>query len=106
MDTKFNFVGLRFGIDPFLDLFPGIGDLIGAGISCYLFWIAYQYKVPGRIYLRMAWHIFLDYLLGLLPFLGFVFDLMYRANTKNLTLLIPFVDPDVLEGVVLSPSTD
>ena len=102
MDTKFNFFGIRFGIDPFFDLFPGFGDIVGAAISCYLFWIAYQYKVPRHIYLRMAWHIGLDFLLGAVPFLGFVFDLFYRANTKNLTLLLPFVDPDVLEGVVLT----
>lgn len=101
MDTKFSFFGIRFGIDPLLDILPGFGSVIGAAISCYLFWIAYQLKVPARIYRTMGWHIFLDYLLGLFPFIGFVVDLFYRSNTKNLALLTPFIDPDVLEGVVL-----
>lgn len=101
MDTKFNLFGIRFGIDPILDILSGFGSLVGAGISCYLFWIAYQLKVPARIYWTMGWHIFLDYLLGLLPFIGVVADLFYRSNTKNLALLTPFIDPDVLEGVVL-----
>ena len=101
MDTKFNLFGIRFGIDPILDILPGFGSMIGAGMSCYLFWIAYQLKVPSRIYFRMGWHIFLDFILGLLPFIGVIVDLFYRANTKNLALLIPFINPDVLEGVVL-----
>ncbi|MDP1722801.1 MAG: DUF4112 domain-containing protein [Candidatus Gottesmanbacteria bacterium] len=101
MDTKFNVFGIRFGIDPILDILPGFGSMIGAGISCYLFWIAYQLKVPSRLYWRMGWHIVLDYLLGLLPFIGIVADLFYRSNTKNLTLLHPFIDPEILEGVVM-----
>lgn len=101
MDTKFNLFGIRFGIDPLLDIWPGFGSLIGAIISGYLFWIAYRLKVPSRIYWRMGWHIFLDFILGELPFIGFIFDLFYRANEKNLALLYPFVDPEVLEGVLV-----
>lgn len=101
MDTKFNVFGIRFGIDPLLDMLPGFGSTIGAAISCYLFWIAYQLKVPARIYWTMGWHILLDYLLGILPFIGVVVDLFYRSNTKNLGLLTPFIDPNVLEGVVI-----
>ncbi|MBI5613687.1 DUF4112 domain-containing protein [Candidatus Gottesmanbacteria bacterium] len=101
MDTKFHVFGVRFGIDPFLDIWPGFGSFIGAFISSYLFWIAYKLKVPSRIYWRMGWHILLDFLLGELPLIGFIFDLFYRANEKNLALLYPFIDPEVLEGVVI-----
>lgn len=103
MDTKFTIFGIRFGIDPILDVLPGFGSAIGAGISCYLFWIAYQLKVPSRIYWTMGWHILLDYLLGLLPFIGVVADVFYRSNTKNLAILYPFIDMNVLEGVVMEP---
>lgn len=101
MDTKFTFLGIRFGLDPLLDLWPGFGSLIGAVVSCYLFWIAYQLKVPSRVYWRMGWHIILDFMIGEVPVIGAVFDLFYHANAKNLALLYPFVDPDVLEGVVM-----
>lgn len=101
MDTKFNFFGIRFGIDPLLDFWPGFGSVVGAVISCYLFWIAYKLKVPSKIYWRMGWHIFLDFILGELPLIGVLFDLFYRANEKNLKLLTPFVDPEVLEGVLV-----
>ncbi len=103
MDTKFNLFGIRFGIDPLLDFWPGFGSLLGAGISCYLFWIARELKVPSGIYRRMVWHIFLDFILGELPFIGFIFDIFYRANEKNLVLLSPYIDPEVLEGVLVEP---
>ena len=101
MDTKFKVFGIRFGIDPLLDLWPWFGSVAGALISCYLLWIAYRLRVPRRIYWRMGWHIFLDLLLGAIPYIGSVFDLFYRANKKNLALLTPFFNPDVLEGVVV-----
>jgi Domain of unknown function (DUF4112) len=101
MDTKFSIFGIKFGLDPFLDIWPGFGSLIGAIVSCYLFWIAYQLKVPSKIYWRMGWHIFLDFIVGELPVIGFFFDLFYKANQKNLRLLYPFIDPEILEGVVV-----
>lgn len=101
MDTKFTVFGIRFGLDPILDIWPGFGSLVGAIISCYLFWIAYQLKVPTRVYWQMGWHIFLDFILGELPFIGFIFDIFYRSNEKNLALLFPYANPEILEGVVV-----
>jgi hypothetical protein len=101
MDTKFSLFGIRFGIDPFLNILPGLGSAIGAFVSCYLFWIAHELRVPARIYIRMGWHIFLDFILGEIPVIGFFFDLFYKANVKNLALLYPFVDPEILEGVLV-----
>ena len=49
----------------------------------------------------MAWHILLDYLLGVIPFLGFFFDLFYKSNEINLKLLKPYVDPEILVGTVV-----
>jgi hypothetical protein len=101
LDTKFKIFGIKFGLDPFLDFWPGFGSFIGAVVSCYLFWIAYKLKVPSKIYWRMGWHIFLDFVLGELPFIGFIFDLFYKSNQKNLALLRPFVDPEILVGEVV-----
>jgi len=101
MDTKFKIFGIRFGLDPFLDFWPGFGSLIGAVVSCYLFWIAYKLKVPSKIYWRMGWHIFLDFVLGELPLIGFIFDLLYHSNEMNLKLLHPFVNPEILVGEIV-----
>ncbi len=106
MDTKFSIFGIRFGIDPILDFWPWFGSFVGVFVSCYLFFIAYKLHVPTKVYLKMSWHILLDFLFGELPFIGFIFDLFYRANEKNLALLTLFVDPEVLEGVVIDESLD
>jgi hypothetical protein len=103
MDTKFKIFGIRFGIDPFLDIIPGLGSFIGAFVSCYFFWIAFKLHVPPAIYLRMGWYIFLDFIVGEIPVIGFFFDLFYKANQKIYTLLFPFVDPEILIGVVVKP---
>jgi len=101
MDTQFNLFGIRFGLDPLLDFLPGIGSLIGAIVSCYLFWIAYKLHVPSKLYWRMGWHIFLDFILGELPLIGWLFDMLYHSNEINLKLLYPFVDPEILVGKVV-----
>ena len=98
MDSKFSIFGFTFGIDPLLDLIPGVGDAIGVFVSCYLFYIAYTLRVPTWVYIRMSWNILVDYVLGLIPFINVVLDAMYRSNMKNFCLLETFIDPDVLEG--------
>jgi hypothetical protein len=102
MDTKYNFFGIRFGLDPLLDVVPWAGDAAGALISCYLLWIAYKMRVPSWVYRRIVWYIAVDYFLGLLPFIGIMFDLFYRSNVKSYELLRKFIDPDVLVGDIVS----
>lgn len=99
LDTKFNVFGLRFGIDPLLDAIPGIGDVMGAITSCYLYWIAYKLNVPRIIYAKMAWNILFDFVLGLIPVIGIVFDSFYKSNVKNFALVEKYFDPNILEGV-------
>ncbi len=98
LDTRYSVFGIKFGIDPILNVIPGFGGLIGAALSCYLFWIAYRLKAPHHVHLRMAGNIVLDYLLGLIPFAGIVADLFYRSNIKNFALVEKLHDPDVIEG--------
>jgi hypothetical protein len=99
MDTRFNLFGFRFGLDPLLDLWPWFGSLLGTAISCYLYWIAFKLEVPTSVYRKMGMHLFWDFVLGEIPFIGFIFDAMYHANEMNLKLLTPYLDQEVLEGV-------
>ena len=102
LDLRFTVFGIRFGIDPLLDMIPGVGNLFAAATSCYLFWIAYRLRVPTRVYLRMSWNILVDYLFGVVPYIGIVFDVFYRSNVKNFALLESYFDPSVLEGEIVS----
>lgn len=101
LDTEFNIFSIRFGIDPILDIIPGLGSIMGAFTSLYIFWIALKIKLPIELYLRMLINIFLDFLLGLIPIAGIVFDIFYRSNVKNLKILESFIEPEELIGEVV-----
>lgn len=101
MDLRFNVLGIRFGIDPMLDVIPGLGNLLATLTSCYLFWIAAKLQVPAWVYFRMLWNITVDSALGFIPYIGIVFDIFFRSNVKNFVLLEKYFDPDILVGEVL-----
>lgn len=101
MDLRFNVFGIRFGIDPMLDVIPGLGNTLATATSVYLLWLGYQLKVPTAVYFRMVWNISVDYLFGAVPFVGIVFDIFFRANVKNFALLETYFDPDILVGEVV-----
>lgn len=94
MDSKFKIPGteIRFGIDSILGLIPGLGDTIGLAISGYVIKVAHQYEAPLLLKLHMAWNIFIDWLIGLIPFIGDIFDVGFKANKKNVALLRKHMD--------------
>lgn len=94
MDSKFKIPGtqIRFGVDSILGLIPGLGDTIGLAISSYVIKVAHQYEAPLLLKLRMAWNIFIDWLIGLIPFIGDIFDVGFKANKKNVALLRKHMD--------------
>ncbi|MDZ4695357.1 MAG: DUF4112 domain-containing protein [Deltaproteobacteria bacterium] len=80
MDGKF--------LDPILGLLvPGLGDLTGLMIGLYTVHLAHQAKISPAILARMIANLALDALVGGIPLLGDVFDLVFRAHTRNLELL-------------------
>lgn len=101
MDLRFNVFGVRFGIDPLLNIIPGMGNVVAAATSLYLMWIAYQLKVPTQIYMKMLWNIAVDYVFGVVPVIGIVFDVFYRANVKNFALVETYFTPDIIIGEVM-----
>lgn len=101
MDLRFNVFGIRFGIDPLLNVIPGMGNTIAAITSFYLMWIAYQLKVPSNVYLTMLWNIGVDYLFGVVPVVGVVFDIFYRANVRNFAVIEKYFTPDIIIGEVV-----
>jgi len=78
---------LRFGLDPVLGLVPGLGDAVGACLAAWIFVEAIRLGAPRATLLRIAANIGLDALIGAVPVLGDVFDVVWKANLKNVTLL-------------------
>lgn len=90
MDNQFSLFGIRFGIDPLIGLIPGIGDVISALFSCYLIWIAYKLHAPPQLLGRMLKNVAIDFIIGSLPIVGDIGDILFKANKRNLVLLQNF----------------
>ncbi|MFO7787459.1 MAG: DUF4112 domain-containing protein [Halospina sp.] len=98
-DSRFRipFTGIRFGIGPLMGLIPGIGDFAGLVLSLYLIQQARRIGAPRSLQLRMLGNGLVDAIGGTLPVAGDVFDVFYRANNRNVTLLREHLEARVAE---------
>jgi hypothetical protein len=90
MDTAFVIPGtrIRIGLDPILGLIlPGAGDALTALVGAGLVWVAFKQRVPSMILLRMVLNLVIDALIGMIPFVGDIFDIGFRAGVRNYALL-------------------
>ncbi len=90
LDTRFRIPGtnIRFGFDVLLGLIPGAGDAISLLLSGGLVVVMARHGASFGVLVRMLFNILLDALLGTIPIAGDVFDVFYKANRKNLRLLV------------------
>jgi hypothetical protein len=89
MDGVFTLPGtnLRLGLDAIVGLVPVAGDVISGLISSYLIWEARRIGAPRWLVARMMANTLLDTTLGAIPLVGDAFDVMFRANMRNMALL-------------------
>ncbi|MGD1717803.1 DUF4112 domain-containing protein [Dapis sp. BLCC M172] len=78
---------LGIGLDPVLGLIPGGGDVLGGLISVYIVFSAATMGLPKETLTRMASNIVFDSLAGIVPVFGDLFDVAWKANSKNMDLL-------------------
>lgn len=78
---------IRFGIDPLLGLFPGGGDVVGAALSGYIVYESWRLGVPASGIARMIANVLADTLLGAVPVAGDLFDVLWKANLRNIEIL-------------------
>lgn len=79
--------GFRFGLAGIIGLIPGIGDIVDALISLYIVFRAIQLRIPRVAIARMLVNIGLEASLGVVPLLGDLFVVAYKANRRNYQLL-------------------
>jgi len=87
--------GFRVGLDGLLGLIPGIGDLLTTAISAFVIRQAALLGVPRVVLLRMAFNTSIDLAIGAIPFVGDLFDFGWKANKRNVQLLIKHLDNPV-----------
>lgn len=81
------FTNVRIGLEAIVGLIPGVGDMAGLLLALYVPYNAWQLGVPGRTLGRMGFNLVTDALLGAVPLLGDLFDVVWRANKRNVALL-------------------
>ena len=79
--------GIRFGLDGLIGLFPVVGDIITTALSLFIVHEAYQLGAPGHVIVRMLGNVALDGVFGAVPLVGDAFDVLWRANRRNVRLL-------------------
>jgi hypothetical protein len=94
LDTAFVFPGthIRFGLDALIGLIPGVGDAITTALSLYIVREARALGAPRLLVARMIANVVVDGVVGAVPFVGDAFDVAWRANRRNMALLLDHLD--------------
>lgn len=85
-------VNRPFGLDVILDFVPVVGPTAAAAIGAYLAWEARNLGMSKWQMARMGGNIGVDWLLGMIPFIGAVPDFFFRSNTRNLRIIKRHLD--------------
>jgi Domain of unknown function (DUF4112) len=94
LDVAFILPGtnVRYGIDGLIGLIPVVGDLITTAISLWLVREARALGAPWHLTMRMLGNVALDGVVGIVPLVGDAFDVMFRANVRNVKMLHRWLD--------------
>ena len=90
LDDRFAIPGtkVRFGMDTVIGLVPGVGDLVGAALSSYIVFEGRRLGIPKRLTTKMVGNIAVDAAIGAIPIIGDLADIHWKANRKNVHLLM------------------
>jgi hypothetical protein len=101
MDRAFHVPGTRItmGLDALLGLLPVAGDVLTGLVQAGLVLVALShYKVPRTVAFRMMANVLIDTAVGAIPLLGDLFDVAFKANSRNIQLLEPYRHRDPIEA--------
>lgn len=77
----------RFGLNSLIGLVPGGGDTALAVMSLIIVWQARKLGAPAPLVRRMLANVAIEFGGGLVPIVGDLFDMGFKANLRNLALL-------------------
>ena len=89
LDSLFRVPGtsIRFGLDALVGLIPGIGDIASPVYTSLILLEGVRRRVPMVVQARMVLNAAIDMGVGLVPLLGDIVDVAWKANLRNLALL-------------------
>ena len=106
MDRAIKIPGTKMtlGLDALLGLVPVGGDALTGIIQVALVLVALKhYHVPKAVAARMVGNVLLDMAVGAIPLLGDFFDMVFKANTRNLKLLEPYRQDHDTPDIIITP---
>ena len=80
--------GVSVGLDPILGVVPVVGDALSAGLSLYIVGEAAYLGVSYTTVVRMLGNVAVDVVGGSVPVVGILFDAFWRANRRNVELVL------------------
>jgi hypothetical protein len=94
LDVAFILPGtqIRYGIDGIIRLVPVVGDLVATAFSLWLVREARALGAPWHVTARMLGNVAVDGVVGMVPLAGDAFDVLFRANMRNVRLLRRWLD--------------
>lgn len=89
-DMWFNLIGVPFGISNLIQLIPVAGVIITTYQSIRLLWLTTKLTngFPVDLYIYSLGNIVIDLVLGLIPIVGDLISVSYKANLRNYALLL------------------
>jgi Domain of unknown function (DUF4112) len=97
LDSYFRIPGtnIRFGFDAIIGLVPGLGDLVAPIFTVSVLATGLKMRVPAIVQARMVLNAAIDMLMGLVPILGDLADVAWKADLRNVALLERHARPGV-----------
>jgi hypothetical protein len=94
LDIAFMLPGtkVRYGIDGIIGLIPVVGDIIATVFSLWLVREARALGAPWHITARMLGNVAVQGVVGAVPVAGDAFDVLFRANMRNVKMLRRWMD--------------
>ena len=86
MDSSIRVGPWSVGLDGFVGLIPGIGDMAGAAVSAVIIVRAMRSGIPKSAVIRMVINVAFDTLGGTVPLFGDIFDFAFKSNMYNLQI--------------------
>jgi hypothetical protein len=96
MDASIGIPGTKyqFGADALIGLIPGVGDFAGVIISLYIVARCTRLGLPKRLIARMIGNVILDGFVGTVPVAGDLFDVVFKANLRNVNAALEYLELD------------
>ena len=96
LDSAFEIPGTkqRVGIDAFIGLVPGVGDIVTTLLSTYVIWEARNLGLPRFALARMICNLAIHAGVGAIPVVGDLFDSFFRVNQRNMRIVRAHLNRD------------